>query len=445
MADTPKVQKFSDVLARVRTYQEKMASDASKKAGHEVPETDPAEKGTESIPVDPESSKKKQNMPEDNTNESNEGKKLEDKDTNPASTGKDKVKTTDGTSKDEAATGGDPTIALSKIASRAKNIVDKLKKSAANANEDNIAGKPNGVTADGKAKKAEVVNENTKEKNKEDVNAMKSKAATALATDIQPNPEFLFKLASTILETEGGLEAVEPILRKAAGIEAAQEIITKAASAYDMYVEEGYQQHMMHKAAAEQQSHFFNGLNEMFKQASASERESIIKIANMHEAELNKITHPILKQAYMQGSMDAASMQDSGGGDPQDPMAGGGQPSIPGGEGGEPSPEQIVELLQAMVQSGEIDEQTASAIVQELIQATQGGAGGAGGAGGDPTGGAGGDPTGGAGGPGAPGGDPTGGAAGGDPSGGAAGGDPTKQASNKNGIDSLYKSLIVTK
>ena len=431
MADTPKVQKFSDVLSRVRVYQEKMASDASKSAGHKVSETDPAEKGTQSIPVDPESSKKKQNMPEDNTNESNEGKKLEDKDTNPASTGKDKVKTTDGTSKDEAATGGDPTIALSKIASRAKSIVDKLKKSAASENKDNIAAKPNDVTADGKAKKAEVVNEGTKEKNKEDVNSMKSKAATALATDIQPNPEFLFKLASTILETEGGLEAVEPILRKAAGIEAAQEIITKAASAYDMYVEEGYQQHLMHKAASDQQNHFFNGLNEMFKQASAEERETIVKIANMHEAELSKITHPILKQAYMQGSMDAAAMQDSGGGDPQDPMAGGGAPAIPGGEGGEPSPEQIVELLQAMVQSGEIDEQTASAIVQELIQATQGG-----GAGGDPAA-AGGDPA-----AAAAGGDPNAGAAGGDPS---ATGDPSKQASSKNGIDRLYNSLIVTK
>ena len=375
MADTtPKVQKFGDVVQRVRQYQEKMASEANKSASNvKVPETDPAEKGTQSIPTDPEASKKKQNMPSDNSNESNEGKKLEDRDTHPASTGKDRVKTTDGTSKDEAATGGDPTVSLSKIASRAQSIVSKLKKSASdsapNKNEENKSATPtDSSTADTKQKKAEVIEDSSKEKKENDVKDMKSKEATAVATNIDPNPEFLFKLASTILETEGGLEAVEPILRKAAGIEAAQEIMTKAASAYDNFVREGYHAMMVEKQASEQQAYFFSGLNEMLKSASAEDRAMITKIASVHQEELAKIADPILKQAYMQGAMDSAAMQDS--------AAGGGAPALPGAEGGEPSPEQIIELLQAMIQAGEIDEQTAMAIVQEL-QAAAGGGGGA--------------------------------------------------------------------
>jgi hypothetical protein len=377
MADTPKVQKFGDVVQRVRQYQEKMASESKEASNVKVPETDPTEKGTQSIPTDAEASKKKQNMPSDNSNESSEGKHLEDRDTHPASTGKDKVKTTDGTAKDEAATGGDPTVALSKIASRAKNIVSSLKKTATESqkNENNKGNSPtDSSTADTKQKKAEVIEESSKEKKEQDVKDMKSKAATSIATNIEPNPEFLFKLASTILETEGGLEAVEPILRKAAGIEAAQEIMTKAASAYDNFVREGYHTMMVEKQASEQQAQFFHGLNEMLKSASESDRGLIMKIASVHQDELSKISDPILKQAYMQGSMDAAAMQDAG--------AEGGAPTLPGSEGGEPSPEQIIELLQAMIQAGEIDEQTAAAIVQEL-QGAMGG-GGAPPEGGDP-------------------------------------------------------------
>ena len=113
----------------------------------------------------------------------------------------------------------------------------------------------------------------------------------------------------------------------------------------------------------------------MLKSASEEDRGLIMKIASVHQDELSKISDPILKQAYMQGSMDAAAMQDAG-------AEGGAPTTLPGSEGGEPSPEQIIELLQAMIQAGEIDEQTAAAIVQEL-QGAMGG-GGAPPEGGDP-------------------------------------------------------------
>jgi len=47
--------------------------------------------------------------------------------------------------------------------------------------------------------------------------------------------------------------------------------------------------------------------------------------------------------------------------------AAGGEPQIPGG-GETPSPEEIVQVLQAMVQSGEIDEATAQQVLQILAE-----------------------------------------------------------------------------
>ena len=65
--------------------------------------------------------------------------------------------------------------------------------------------------------------------------------------------------------------------------------------------------------------------------------------------------------AFAQGAQDAAAMDES--------AAGGEEPQLPGGEeGGTPSPEEIVQVLQQMVQSGEIDEETAQQVLQILAQ-----------------------------------------------------------------------------
>jgi hypothetical protein len=69
----------------------------------------------------------------------------------------------------------------------------------------------------------------------------------------------------------------------------------------------------------------------------------------------------MLKQAYMQGAADAAAMEDA-------------QGELPGAEG-PASIEQIAQLLEAMVASGEIDEETAMGILQELASADAGAAG----------------------------------------------------------------------
>jgi hypothetical protein len=346
MAKEPTILKFSAVVDRVRAYQTKMASEKAAGAT-QVSETDPNEKGVVSIPTDAEASKTKQNMPKDNTNASSEGSKIEDKDTNPHSTGKDKVTTTDGTVKDEAACGGDPTKPLSKIAARATAIMDRLKQAGTTE-------KPVVSTTTTAAKSA----------------ASGTDTNTSIAQDISADPEFLFKLATTILETEGGISAVEPILRKAAGVEAAQELIAKATNAYQTLVEEGYQELALRKQAAEQHLYIEQALESMLKNASADDKDKIVKLAKIHDEAMNEYAHPMLKQAYMQGAEDAAAMTDSmGGGAPAEGggTEGGGGPMIPGGGEGPASIEEIIQLLDLMVQSGEIDQETAMAVAQQLM------------------------------------------------------------------------------
>lgn len=352
MAKDPTILKFGDVVDRVRTYQTKMASEKTAGAT-KVPETDPNAKGTVSIPTDPEVSRSKQNMPMDNINTSSEGTKLEDQNTQPHSTGKYRIYPADGTMKDEAACGGDSTKPLSKIANRANSIMARLK-STCGTEPAAEEGAEEAMPA-----KATKMKQNAKEAN------------TSTAQNIQADPEFLFKLASTILETEGGIEAVEPVLRKAAGVEAAQELITRATDAYYNLVQEGYEDLELQKQAMEQQAYVEATIGGMLKAASHAEREGIVKLAQVHDANINEIDHPILKQAYMQGAMDGAEMEDSmegaDSGVPLPPEAA----MIPGAEDGPASPEQIIELLDGMVSAGEIDEETAMAVAQQLM--TEGG------------------------------------------------------------------------
>lgn len=361
---------FSSVLDRIKSYQAKQAAESTDSVA------DPTNKGTVAIPTDSEATNAKGNMPANMDNTvSNEGTKLEDKQLKPVSTGKNVPSTQDGNAKENVSS---PTDALSKIAARVSAVTDKLKaaklvdvkdkteKTAPKPKADEVAGAPDS------AKNTEVTGKEapvTAAKKAEDAN-------DSIASDI--SPEALMKLASTIMATEGGLEAVEPVLRKAAGIEATRQIVADACASYDKLIADqiGYQEYV--KAAAEREAaanmQAEVELNTLLKSASAEDREQIVKYASTHREALANIESDMLKQAYMQGAQDAAAMQDAA------PPAGaegapaeGAEGELPGAEG-PASLEQIAELLEAMVQSGEIDEQTAMGIMQELAQAEQGGA-----------------------------------------------------------------------
>jgi hypothetical protein len=186
------------------------------------------------------------------------------------------------------------------------------------------------------------------------------------------------------MATEGGLEAVEPVLMKAAGVEACRTIMSNAAASYDQFIKQQMEMEEYQKAASAQASVEEQEFVAMLKTASANDQEQIVKYATIHSEALNNIEDTLLKQAYMQGAGDAAAMQDSAPppGEPspegQHPEPDGDEGAIPGGGGGAASIEEIAQLLAAMVQSGEIDQQTAEGALQELVQAMQGGAAGGG-------------------------------------------------------------------
>jgi hypothetical protein len=365
--DTNKPLQFASVLDRIKSYQTKLAAESSSV-------TDPTDQGTVGIPRDPEATHAKQNIPENMDNTvSNEGAKLEDKQLHPVSTGKNVPSASNGNSKENVSS---PTESLNKIANRVAAVTAKIKAAGATkiTEEDKTkvtAKKPKTDEVEGAPESEENTDKGNKTKPPFGDKAMpdsdKSAANENLAADI--SAEALMKLASTIMATEGGLEAVEPVLMKAAGVEAARQIIAQAADSYNnfMVAQAGYEEYVKAaamqeyqeaeyvKAAAEQEA---NELEEFMKSASEDDKEHIVKYASIHAEALSNIDNDMLKQAYMQGASDAAAMEDAGG------------EELPGAEGGA-SIEQIAQLLQAMVESGEIDEETAMGVLQELASAEQ--------------------------------------------------------------------------
>ena len=365
--DTTKPLQFASVLDRIKAFQQnKLAADSSSVK-------DPADKGTVGIPRDPEMTPAKENLPPDQDNMgSNEGAKLEDKQLHPVSTGKNVPSASNGNAKEEVSS---PTDSLSKIAKRVASVTSKLKsagmlnvkdedeKKAEKPKMDKIEGEPESAENTDKGNKTKPPFGSVKGK---DEKTEKEAANESLAADI--SPEALMKLASTIISTEGGLEAVEPVLMKAAGVQAAREIMTEAVVNYSAFVEKQAADQQAdailadalatyQKEASELSSKEDAAFEEFFKSASEDEQKHIIKFAKVHGEALNNIEDPMLKQAYMQGAADAAAMEDAGG-------------ELPGAEG-PATIEQIAQLLEAMVASGEIDEETAMGILQELAAADQ--------------------------------------------------------------------------
>lgn len=354
--DTTKPLQFASVLDRIKSFQQ------SKLAAESSSVKDPADKGTVGIPRDPENTPAKENMPEDQDNMGScEGKNLEDKQLHPVSTGKNVPSAANGNAKENVSS---PTDSLSKIAKRVASVTNKLKsagmlnvkdedeKKAEKPKMDKIEGEPSSAENTDKGNKTKPPFGKVKGKNE------KEAANDSVASDL--SPEALMKLASTIISTEGGLAAVEPVLMKAAGVEAARQIMAQAVDSYSNFVHQqaAYEEYV--KQASEVQNYEDAVFEEFFKSASEKDQEQIVKFAAVHGEALGNIENDMLKQAYIQGAEDAAAMEDAGG-------------ELPGAEG-PASIEQIAQLLEAMVASGEIDEETAMGILQELASADAGAA-----------------------------------------------------------------------
>jgi len=355
--DTTKPLQFASVLDRIKSFQQsKLAADTSSVK-------DPADKGTVGIPTDPENTPAKENMPANKDNmSSSEGTKLEDGQLHPVSTGKNVPSASNGNAKENC---GSPTDSLSKIAKRVASVTNKLK-SAGMLNvkdeDESKADKPEMDKIEGEPESSENTDKGNKTKppfgktKGKDEKTEKEAANDTLASDL--SPEALMKLASTIIATEGGLAAVEPVLMKAAGVEAARQIMTQAVDSYSHFADQQAAYEEYAKQASAEQAHNDLVFEEFFKSASAKDQQHIVKFAQVHGEALSNIENDMLKQAYMQGAEDAAAMEDAGG-------------ELPGAEG-PATIEQIAQLLETMIASGEIDEETAMGILQELAAGSEG-------------------------------------------------------------------------
>lgn len=191
--------------------------------------------------------------------------------------------------------------------------------------------------------------------------------------------DYHVKIASVILATEEGRQYAENRLLQSLGQEAAEEIV-KAATVMESHAQAMSDYEASGQAYADQ----------LWNNASPAERQQIIKIAQLHEYQKTRFATELEKQAYDVGAEAAAGQMDE---QPQADPAGGAAPGAdaaagaPGADGGAPSPDggdgnqeisadDVVQVLQAMVQSGEVTPQVAEELLTQLLGGGDDGAAG---------------------------------------------------------------------
>ena len=202
------------------------------------------------------------------------------------------------------------------------------------------------------------------------------KQAQAAGADapIDISKDMLAKIASDILATEEGINFVYSLREKAAGARAAREELTSALHAAEYFdeveqVKSAAMNDVFTKAAS-----IHNELSQILTEQDADE---ILKTAAIHQAALLECGDDLLKMAYAAGMDDAALMEagaeaGEGGEEGMPPEGGeGGELPMSGEEGlGE---EEVLQLLQQLIESGEITEEEIMQALQESGAGAEGG------------------------------------------------------------------------
>lgn len=162
-----------------------------------------------------------------------------------------------------------------------------------------------------------------------------------MPADLTQNDDIMRKLASIgamMIGCEEGAQAVAEVLERRCGEEEANALISSAREQAIKMASAVQEQH--------QQESAFN------KQASAC--------AESHNAWLNYFQSEIEKRAYAQGAVDGEQAAQA--------MEAGNAPEIPGTEGEGMSDEDVLQVIQSMIQSGEISPEEAEAILSATAQ-----------------------------------------------------------------------------
>ena len=396
-----------DFKTLVQTLQKQASASTTKAAAGDTPSvTDPADKGTVAVPKDPNAAPALTHIPESATNA----------DITPVTTVSvartvgDKSASTDLVAKaakvasgiralmNKSATAAEitptlpsdkandnknstPTAAATAGPAKKQNpdpeakIATEQQPGAKAAAEGDVAAKtPGGTPADPEAKKVEAPKADTKgELPKDKDNTDDTKKASD--TDLSFDPAFHFKLASSLLATEEGRAYAQHLIEAEHGAAEADSIIKAAA-----FMEQQFNE--LQAAEVEGAS----AADALWAQATPEEQAAAIKMAHAHYIARETLATDMEKQAYDDGAATAAQMQDQGalGGAPGADAGAGAPPAgadagaegAPADGGGEVSDDDIVQVLQQLVQSGEVKPEEAEAIMQALLGG-QGGEGAA--------------------------------------------------------------------
>lgn len=224
----------------------------------------------------------------------------------------------------------DPSVAkTSSVASKAKNLADAIRSDLFNQ-------KAAADTTNAVAETTNAVVGNTAE----DVER--------LAGDFDTEETAYYKIAELVLNYEEGRQMVNDLADREFGKEAAAQLIDEAQ----------YIQAVQDEAAAFEAQQT-QAAEELLKSASEEDIQDMQKLAAVHGMNLSKFEYDFEQEAYDLGCKQAAMAMDAGG-------------EIPGA-GGDVSLDEVAEVIMQMVESGELDPQTAEAVLQQLAGADAGG------------------------------------------------------------------------
>lgn len=309
---------------------------------------DPNDAGTKAIPTDPDNKNSTKSLPENKKNDEGDPEALTHGDTTEAGDGK-----TPTVAKTENK-GGCGTEDVTKAAS---NLLNKLTNKSAKKTEE---------TTKQVAKDVTVVKDEITAVPEIAKKAEETKSAEEKAGEVKWDRESHIKLAEAILSDEENFATADRLLKRKLGADAANDLLKAASESMAAEKEEQAQsefvEYMEKYATAEekQQLHTAIVLDNFEKTASAEDKQKFEKIATAYNAGLATCTTDMEKKAFEQGAQDAALGMEAG----MDAPVEEGMPA-----GGELTPEDLVMLIMAAVESGEIPEEVA----MQLIEAIEGG------------------------------------------------------------------------
>lgn len=204
-------------------------------------------------------------------------------------------------------------------------------------------------------------------------------AADGGIDNITMHEAFLQKLAMTMLATEEGKQLVTDHLTKLSGVAAAREMVKAACEGAEAVFGSDLQAEEMEKQAAFAQQQYLAELSQQFHSQSPEDQATTLKLANALEVIGRELETMPEKYALISGAQDGAFYAErvltkraaSIPGLPEGGGAPGGAPGgemPPGAEGGgqQLDPQLVAQVVEALVQSGELDPETAQHILQQF-------------------------------------------------------------------------------